>query len=70
MRKSYILNQKRKENMTDISKYRNVSLTHATYNTLVRLSKTLLPDARLSISKTVEALANEKDKKLNGKSRK
>ena len=56
--------------MTDISKYRNVSLTHATYSTLVRLSKTLLPDAKLSISKTVEALATEKDRKLNGKSRK
>jgi len=53
--------------MTDINKYRNVSLTHHTYNILVRLSKTLLPDAKLSISKTVEALANEKDKKLNGK---
>ena len=53
--------------MTDISKYRNVSLTHDTYNTLVRLSKTLLPDAKLSISKTVEALATEKDRKLNGK---
>ena len=53
--------------MTDISKYRNVSLTHETYNTLVRLSKTLLPDAKLSISKTVEAIATEKDKKLNGK---
>jgi hypothetical protein len=56
--------------MTDISKYRNVSLTHDTYNTLVRLSKTLLPDAKLSISKTVEALAKEKDRKLNGKIRK
>ena len=56
--------------MTDISKYRNVSLTHDTYSTLVRLSKTLLPGAKLSISKTVEALANEKDKKLNGKIRK
>ena len=55
--------------MTDISKYRNVSLTHDTYNTLVKLSKVLLPDAKLSISKTVEALANEKDKKLNGKSK-
>jgi hypothetical protein len=54
--------------MTDISKYRNVSLTHDTYNILVRLSKTLLPDAKLSISKTVEAIATEKDKKLNGKS--
>ena len=53
--------------MTDISKYRNVSLTHNTYSILGRLSKTLLPDAKLSISKTVEALANEKDKKLNGK---
>jgi len=53
--------------MTDISKYRNVSLTHETYNILVRLSKTLLPDAKLSISKTVEAIATEKDKKLNGK---
>jgi len=54
--------------MTDISKYRNVSLTHDTYSILVRLSKTLLPDAaKLSISKTVEAIATEKDKKLNGK---
>ena len=53
--------------MTDISKYRNVSLTHDTYNTLVKLSKVLLPDAKLSISKTVEAIAQEKARKLNGK---
>ena len=53
--------------MTDINKYRNDSPTHDTYNILVRLSKTLLPDAKLSISKTVEAIATEKDKKLNGK---
>ena len=56
--------------MTDISRYRNVSLTHDTYNKLERLSKTLLPDAKLSISKTVEAVATEKDRKLNGKIRK
>ena len=53
--------------MTDISKYRNVSLTHDTYKTLIGLSKVLLPDARLSISKTIESIANEKAKKLNGK---
>ena len=53
--------------MTDISKYRNVSLTHDTYNTLVKLSKVLLPDAKLSFSKTVEAIAQEKARKLNGK---
>ena len=42
--------------MTDITKYRNVSLTHETYKTLISLSKVLLPDAKLSISKTVECL--------------
>ena len=56
--------------MTDITKYRNVSLTHETYKTLISLSKVLLPDAKLSISKTIEALTNEKAKKLNGKIKK
>ena len=53
--------------MTDISKYRNVSLTHETYKTLIALSKVLLPDGNLSISKTIEVIANEKARKLNGK---
>jgi hypothetical protein len=34
---------------------------------LESLSKVLLPDAKLSIAKTIEAIANEKAKKLNGK---
>ena len=55
--------------MTDISKYRNVSLTHDTYNILVKLSKQLLPHETLSISKTVSALAKEKKENLNGKSK-
>ena len=53
--------------MTDISKYRNVSLTHKTYSILVKLSKQLLPHEELSISKTVSALAKEKEALLNGK---
>jgi len=53
--------------MTDITKYRNVSLTKETYSTLEKLSKILLPNAKLSISKTVECVANEAAKKLNGK---
>ena len=53
--------------MTDMSKYKNVSLTKQTYKTLESLSKVLLPDAKLSVSKTIESLANEKAKKLNGK---
>ena len=56
--------------MTDITKYRNVSLTHQTYRTLIALSKVLLPDAKLSISKTIESLTNEKAKKLDGKIKK
>ena len=56
--------------MTDITKYRNVSLPHETYRTLIALSKVLLHDAKLSISKTIESLANEKAKKLNGKNKK
>jgi hypothetical protein len=53
--------------MTDMNKYKNVSLTKETYAILEKLSKVLLPDAKLSISKTIESIANEKAKKLNGK---
>ena len=53
--------------MTDMSKYKNVSLTKETYAILDKLSKVLLPDAKLSISKTIEVLTNEKARKLNGK---
>ena len=53
--------------MTDMSKYKNVSLSKETYAILEKLSKVLLPDAQLSISKTIESIANEKAKRLNGK---
>tara|TARA_R110002153_G_scaffold177802_1_gene330985 strand:+ start:315 stop:530 length:216 start_codon:yes stop_codon:yes gene_type:complete len=56
--------------MTDISKYRNVSLKHETYKKLTAISKVLLPDTKLSISKTIESIANEKAKKLNGQLKK
>ena len=53
--------------MTDMSKYKNVSLSKEAYKVLEQLSKVILPDAKLSISKTIESIANEKAKKLNGK---
>ena len=56
--------------MTDMSKYKNVSLTKETYRVLEALSKVLLPDGKLSISKTIECITNEKAKKLNGKIKK
>ena len=57
-------------NMTDMTKYKNVSLSKETYATLEKLSKVILPDAKLSVAKTIEAIANEKAKKLNGKFKK
>ena len=56
--------------MTDMSKYKNVSLSKETYKVLERLSKLILPDAKLSVAKTIEAIANEKAKKLNGQFKK
>ena len=53
-----------------MSKYKNVSLSKETYKVLEQLSKVILPDAKLSISKTIESIANEKAKKLNGKLKK
>ena len=53
-----------------MSKYKNVSLSKETYKDLETLSKVILPDAKLSVAKTIEAIANEKAKKLNGKLKK
>ena len=50
-----------------MTKYKNVSLSKPTYALLEKLSKVILPDGKLSISKTIEVLTNEKARKLNGK---
>ena len=56
--------------MTDINKYRNVSLTHGTHGILIKLSSTLVPHLKLSISKTIESLANEKSAEFKKKGKK
>ena len=53
--------------MTDMSKYKNVSLSKEACKVLEQLSKVILPDAKLSVAKPIEAIANEKARKLNGK---
>lgn len=55
--------------MTDITKYRNVSLSHHAYDQLEKLSKIIVPGVKLSISKTVESLAADKAQKINGKAK-
>ena len=56
--------------MTDITKYRNISVTHAVYADLEKISRKTLPGVKLSISKNVETLAANEKKRINGKVRK
>jgi hypothetical protein len=56
--------------MTDISKYKNVSLSHKTYDLIDKIRKIIQPDTILSRSQTITLLVNEKARKLNGKVKK
>ena len=50
--------------MTDISKYKNVSLSKDTYTKIDKLRRIIVPNTIISRSQTVNILVNEK---LNGK---
>ena len=56
--------------MTDISKYKNVSLPKDTYNKIDKIRKVIVPEMTISRSQTITLLVNEKEKKLNGKLKK
>ena len=49
--------------MTDITRYKNVSLSKETYKDIKRLSKEVF-DVPLSLSKTIEFLAKDKIRKI------
>ena len=52
--------------MTDISKYKNVSLSHDTYNLIDKMRKNMLvPNTIVSRAQVINILVNEKAKKLN-----
>jgi len=56
--------------MTDINKYRNVSLKHDTYSKVQRLSRQLIPQVNLSIAKTIQIIVEQRlnnDRKFNDK---
>ena len=53
--------------MADKKKYRNVSLSHQVHGKKKYLSKVLLPGTKLSISKTIETIANSCQKGINKK---
>jgi len=56
--------------MTDISKYKNVSLPKDTYNKIDKIRKVIVPEMTISRSQTMTLLVNEKEKKLNGRLKK
>ena len=53
--------------MTDISKYKNVSLSKETYNKIDSIRKVIVPEMTISRSQTITLIVNEKAKSLNGK---
>ncbi len=53
--------------MTDINKYKNVSLTKDTYNKIDSIRRVIVPQMTISRSQTITLLVNEKEKSLNGK---
>jgi len=56
--------------MTDINKYRNVSLKHDTYSKVQRLSRQLIPQVNLSIAKTIQIIVEQRlnnERKSNDK---
>ena len=53
--------------MTDISRYKNVSLTKDTYQNLDKIRKVITPHIIQSRSGTINILVNKEIQRLNGK---
>ena len=55
--------------MTDISRYKNVSLARETYHNLDKIRKMITPHIVQSRSGTINILINKEMARLNGKSK-
>ena len=55
--------------MTDISKYKNVSLTKGTYQNLDKIRRVITPHIVQSRSGTINILVNKEMERLNGKAK-
>ena len=53
--------------MTDISKYKNVSLSKDTYSMIDKIRRVIVPNTIISRSQTINILVNKEEKRLNGK---
>jgi hypothetical protein len=56
--------------MTDISKYKNVSLSKETYSKIDRIRRVIVPNTIISRSQTINILVNKEEKRLNGRAEK
>jgi hypothetical protein len=55
------------QQMTDISKYKSLAVSHDCYDKIGKIAKNIAPGVTLSRAQTVKVLVDEKVKKLNGK---
>ena len=55
--------------MTDISRYKNVSLTRDTYQNLDKIRRIITPHIVQSRSGTINILVNKEMQRLNGKAK-
>ena len=55
--------------MTDISRYKNVSLTRETHHNLDKIRKVITPHTVMSRSGTINILVNKEMERLNGRAR-
>ena len=55
--------------MTDISKYKNVSLSKDTYAKIEKILRVIEPHTVLSRSQTINILINKELERLNGKAK-
>ena len=55
--------------MTDISRYKNVSLTRDTYQNLDKIRRVITPHLVQSRSGTINILVNKEIQRLNGKAK-
>ena len=53
--------------MTDISRYKNVSLSKDTYSKIDKIRRVIVPNTIISRSQTINILVNKEEKRLNGK---
>ena len=62
--------ERKTQHMTDISKYKNVSLSKDTYFKIDKIRKVIVPNTIISRSQTINILVNKEEKRLNGKAEK